>query len=74
MSAEEHARFTTLNAAYTTKFGFPFIIAVKGLNKDDILAAFETRIFNSAEEEFATACAQVERIAHLRLLALLPQG
>lgn len=74
LSAEEHARFTTLNAAYTTKFGFPFIIAVKGLNKDDILAAFETRISNSAEEEFATACAQVERIAHLRLLALLPQG
>jgi OHCU decarboxylase len=74
LSAEEHARFTTLNAAYTTKFGFPFIIAVKGLNKGDILAAFETRISNSVEEEFATACAQVERIAHLRLLALLPEG
>ncbi|WP_313198386.1 2-oxo-4-hydroxy-4-carboxy-5-ureidoimidazoline decarboxylase [Rhizobium sp.] len=74
LSVGEHARFTTLNAAYTTKFGFPFIIAVKGLNKGDILAAFETRISNSAEEEFATACAQVERIAHLRLLALLPEG
>jgi OHCU decarboxylase len=74
LSATEHARFTTLNAAYTVKFGFPFIIAVKGLNKDDILAAFETRISNSAEDEFAAACAQVERIAHLRLLALLPEG
>lgn len=73
LSADEHARFTALNAAYTTKFGFPFIIAVKGLNRDDILAAFEIRIGNRTEEEFSTACAQVERIALLRLLALLPE-
>ncbi|UIY28482.1 2-oxo-4-hydroxy-4-carboxy-5-ureidoimidazoline decarboxylase [Neorhizobium galegae] len=50
-----------LNTAYTEKFGFPFIIAVKGLTKDDILAAFEKRIDNSADEEFDTATAQVER-------------
>src|ERR1700759_1267634 len=37
LSAEEHARFSELNKAYVSKFGFPFIIAVKGLNKDDIL-------------------------------------
>ncbi len=73
LSADEHARFTTLNTAYVEKFGFPFIIAVKGLNKDDILAAFETRIDNSRDEEFATATAQVERIALLRLTALLPE-
>jgi OHCU decarboxylase len=72
LSADEHARFTTLNTAYVEKFGFPFIIAVKGLNKDDILAAFEARIDNSRDEEFATATAQVERIALLRLTALLP--
>lgn len=74
LSADEHARFTALNAAYTVKFGFPFIIAVKGLNKGDILAAFEARIGNSAQEEFSTACAQVERIALLRLSTLLPEG
>ncbi|AYD01880.1 2-oxo-4-hydroxy-4-carboxy-5-ureidoimidazoline decarboxylase [Neorhizobium sp. NCHU2750] len=74
LSADEHGRFTLLNSAYVTKFGFPFIIAVKGLGKDDILAAFETRISNNADEEFSTACAQVERIALLRLSALLPQG
>lgn len=74
LSADEHARFTALNAAYTTKFGFPFIIAVKGLDRHDILSAFETRISNSTDEEFSTACAQVERIALLRLLALLPEG
>lgn len=74
LSAPEHARFTALNSAYTEKFGFPFIIAVKGLNKDDILAAFERRIDNRAEQEFETACEQVERIAMLRLLALLPEA
>ncbi|WP_105400392.1 2-oxo-4-hydroxy-4-carboxy-5-ureidoimidazoline decarboxylase [Neorhizobium sp. T7_12] len=72
LSAEEHARFTELNAAYVEKFGFPFIIAVKGLTKDDILAAFEKRIDNSADEEFDTATAQVEKIALLRLQSLLP--
>jgi len=73
LTPDEHARFTELNAAYVTKFGFPFIIAVKGLTRDDILAAFETRVDNDPDQEFATACAQVERIAHLRLLALLPE-
>lgn len=74
LSAEEHARFTQLNDAYTQKFGFPFIIAVKGLTKDDILAAFEKRVGNSREEEFTTACEQVERIALLRLENLLPSA
>ncbi len=72
LSADEHARFTELNTAYVEKFGFPFIIAVKGLTKDDILAAFETRIANAQEQEFDTACQQVEKIARLRLESLLP--
>ena len=72
LSADEHARFTALNTAYTDKFGFPFIIAVKGLSKDDILAAFESRIDNTPEQEFETALRQVERIALLRLTAMLP--
>ncbi|WP_377296434.1 2-oxo-4-hydroxy-4-carboxy-5-ureidoimidazoline decarboxylase [Rhizobium sp. SGZ-381] len=72
LSPQEHARFTELNTGYVEKFGFPFIIAVKGLNKNDILAAFEVRIGNSRETEFETACAQVERIALLRLEGLLP--
>ena len=72
LTPAEHARFTELNTSYTEKFGFPFIIAVKGLGKDDILAAFETRIGNSAETEFETAKSEVERIALLRLSALLP--
>jgi OHCU decarboxylase len=74
LSPQEHARFTELNAAYVKKNGFPFIIAVKGLNRQDILHAFETRIGNDAEEEFTTATTQVEKIAWLRLSALLPEN
>ena len=68
----ERATFNELNARYTDKFGFPFIIAVKGLTKQDILAAFRTRIDNDRAAEFSTACAQVERIALLRLKDMLP--
>ena len=68
----ERQRFTMLNTAYVDKFGFPFIIAVRDNTKHTILQAFESRLHNSAETEFATACAQVERIALLRLKALLP--
>ncbi|UXT57962.1 2-oxo-4-hydroxy-4-carboxy-5-ureidoimidazoline decarboxylase [Agrobacterium fabrum] len=74
LSPQQHARFTQLNSAYTEKFGFPFIIAVKGLNRHDILSAFETRIDNDAAQEFATATAQVEKIAWLRLASMLPEG
>ena len=73
LTAEEHARFTELNGTYVETFGFPFIIAVKGLTKDDILRAFETRIANGRDQEFETACQQVERIARLRLESLLPE-
>jgi OHCU decarboxylase len=72
LSPAEHARFTELNTAYTQKFGFPFIIAVKGLDKNAILAAFEKRLGNSRDEEFALAAAEVERIALLRLTSMLP--
>ncbi|MGO4620454.1 allantoinase PuuE [Ensifer sp. 2YAB10] len=68
----ELERFTTLNAAYVDKFKFPFIMAVKGRTKDEILAAFESRIGNDRDTEFETACRQVERIAYLRLKDMLP--
>jgi OHCU decarboxylase len=68
----ERETFTQLNTAYTQKFGFPFIIAVKDNTKATILDAFRIRIENDRETEFATACRQVERIARLRLTDLLP--
>ncbi|MDL2409334.1 2-oxo-4-hydroxy-4-carboxy-5-ureidoimidazoline decarboxylase [Rhizobium calliandrae] len=74
LTPSEHSRFTELNTAYVTKFGFPFIFAVKGLGKDDILTAFETRIGNDRDAEFATATAQVERIALLRLQSMLAES
>ena len=68
----ERAAFSDLNTRYIEKFGFPFIIAVKGLTKDAILSAFQTRIDNDRQTEFETACRQVERIALLRLCDMLP--
>lgn len=64
----ERATFTTLNDAYTAKFGFPFIIAVRDNTKASILQAFQQRVENDRETEFAAACKQVERIAQLRLI------
>ncbi len=72
LTDKERELFSKLNSAYVTTFGFPFIIAVKGKTKDDILAAFESRIGNDRPTEFDTACRQVERIALLRLKDLLP--
>ena len=68
----EREAFTELNAAYTQKHGFPFIIAVRDHTKASILAAFRERIAHDTEAEFATACGQVERIAFHRLKAILP--
>jgi OHCU decarboxylase len=67
----ERTQFTTLNAAYAEKYGFPFIIAVRDHNKASILAAFERRITNDRDTEFTEACRQVERIAEFRLRDLL---
>ncbi|MBN2994015.1 2-oxo-4-hydroxy-4-carboxy-5-ureidoimidazoline decarboxylase [Pseudomonas cedrina subsp. fulgida] len=69
-TAEEFARFTELNEAYKTKFKFPFIMAVKGSNRHQILAAFETRIHNSADAEFKCALDEINKIALFRLLTL----
>jgi OHCU decarboxylase len=74
LTEEEKARFTALNDAYKARFGFVFIMAVRGRTKADILAAFERRLTNDAETEFAEALAQVERIALLRLLAMAEAG
>jgi len=74
LSEAEHARFTDLNTHYVREFGFPFIIAVKGLNKDDILADFEARIANDQATEFETACAEVEKIAGFRIASLLAEA
>jgi OHCU decarboxylase len=67
ISESERQRFLALNGNYLAKFGFPFIIAVTGCTKADILAAFEQRVANDPNEEFDTALREVQKIALLRL-------
>ncbi|KTT10420.1 OHCU decarboxylase [Pseudomonas oryzihabitans] len=67
---DELARFTGYNDAYREKFGFPFIMAVKGSNRHLILAAFEERLPNTPEQEFQRALAEIDRIALFRLQTL----
>ena len=69
-SAAEFEAFPRFNSAYNARFGFPFIVAVKGLTRAEILNAFEARLANDPATEFATAIAQIHRIAGLRLADL----
>ena len=64
---DEYNEFKKLNIEYKKKFDFPFIIAVKGKNKDEILNYFRERIENSLDEEFLEAKKQVKKIATFRL-------
>ena len=66
-SKEELEEFNQLNFDYEKKFQFPFIIAVKGKNKNEILENFRSRINNSTQEEFNESKIQVKKIALLRL-------
>ena len=70
-SKEELVEFNKLNLDYEKKFKFPFIIAVKGKNKDQILENFRIRIKNSYEDEFKEAKKQVKKIALFRLNEIL---
>lgn len=63
----EYAKLQRMNAAYREKFGFPFLFAVKGSAKHDILKALERRLDSAAEDEFRVAFEQVYRIAQYRL-------
>ncbi len=71
LSPAEYERIQALNRAYTGKFGFPFILAVRGKTKADILQAMEQRLHNSPEVEFQTALEEVFKIARFRLADLL---
>ena len=64
---EEFVEFKKLNEEYKKKFGFPFIIAVKEKNKEEILNSFRQRITNNINLEFEEAKKQVKKIATFRL-------
>ena len=67
LSNEEFARFNHLNDLYKSKFDFPFIFAVKGATKQQILASFAERVNHSKEDELAMALDQVCRIFRFRI-------
>ena len=71
-TAEEFARIQKLNTDYNARFGFPFILAVRGprgtgLDKEEIIATFERRAENHPDFEFAEALRNIHRIAEIRL-------
>ena len=68
---EEFEEFNRLNEKYKKKFGFPFIIAVKGKNKNEILNIFRQRITNNINLEFEEAKKQVKKIATFRLSEII---
>ena len=64
---EEFSEFTDLNTRYAEKFGFPFIVAVRGLDREGILERFRQRVEHDLDTEFEEALSQVHRIARLRM-------
>jgi 2-oxo-4-hydroxy-4-carboxy-5-ureidoimidazoline decarboxylase len=71
LSQKEYTYFLKLNQDYKDKFGFPFIIAVRGLNKFLIQEAMQKRMDSNMEEEKKEAIRQINNIAQLRLLDLI---
>ncbi|MCY4030900.1 MAG: allantoinase PuuE [Hyphomicrobiales bacterium] len=67
LTDRERETFAALNETYTSRFGFPFVLAVKDDAKSGILKEFKARLENDRDTEFAEACRQVERIAEMRL-------
>ncbi|MCP4187640.1 MAG: 2-oxo-4-hydroxy-4-carboxy-5-ureidoimidazoline decarboxylase [Gammaproteobacteria bacterium] len=70
-SAEELELLRGLNKNYLDKFGFPFVIAVSGLNKHQIIAAMQTRLENNRDIEFTTSINEIGKIAQIRLDTLI---
>jgi 2-oxo-4-hydroxy-4-carboxy-5-ureidoimidazoline decarboxylase len=67
LSPAEIARFDAANAAYRSRFGFPFVICAREHDSSSILAALERRAQNAREEEIALALDEIAKIARLRL-------
>jgi OHCU decarboxylase len=73
LTPAELERIQALNRAYSEKFGFPFILAVRGKSKADVFRAMEERLPNPPELEFETALEEIYKIARFRLAELLEQ-
>ena len=69
-SAEELLQLRGFNQTYQEKFEFPFIIAVTGLNRSQIIEALALRVQNTTEVEFEASLAEIAKIGKIRLNAL----
>jgi 2-oxo-4-hydroxy-4-carboxy-5-ureidoimidazoline decarboxylase len=75
LDADEAALFDALNSSYRARFGFPFIIAVRGQrDRGAILAALSKRVTHTPDQELAAALAEVAKIARFRLEDLVADG
>ena len=68
---EEYERLQALNTAYRERFGFPFVLAVRGHTRHSIIEAMEARLRNTPAEERREALRQIRRIAAFRLEAII---
>ena len=67
LSGSEYNLLSRLNKDYMNKFKFPFIIAVSGLNKEEVFGNIQVRLQNTIETEFNTALEEIHKIAEIRL-------
>jgi OHCU decarboxylase len=72
LTTHELAALTRMNDAYKAHFGFPFILAVKGRSKEEVIASMRSRLGADANAEFEVALSEIERIAELRIKDRLP--
>ena len=67
LSGSDFNLLSSLNKEYMNKFNFPFIIAVSGLNKEEVFRNIQVRLQNTVEKEFNTALEEIHKIAEIRL-------
>jgi OHCU decarboxylase len=67
LTPDEYAAFTRINTAYRERFGFPFVVCVRGHTKESILRVAAERLGNSEDEEIRVALEEIAKIARLRL-------
>ncbi|MEM6452571.1 MAG: 2-oxo-4-hydroxy-4-carboxy-5-ureidoimidazoline decarboxylase [Cyanobacteria bacterium P01_D01_bin.105] len=73
LNEDDYHRIQTLNAAYRERFGFPFVVAVKGLSVPDVIAMMEERIQADREEEMGRSLSEIYQIARFRLNDLVEE-
>ena len=74
VTEEEYSLFTKTNDEYRSKFGFPFILAVRNATKQTVLQAIKARVKNTYEREFAASLAQVHKIQRTFLVQIMRHG